>query len=543
MKLVARVTGIFFMAILVLSIGTSVLIPEDYSTSHFPRNDTTLSQSVEIEIGNDSDFIDQGWSGNGTEIDPFVLQNQGLGVSGDTGFIEIRNTSSHFVIRNCQLLLLDIIFFGVSNGKIEGSTLTNCSIIFDSSHDCVLLDNDIFYSTYGYENLWLLRTTGCEIRENQFSGGFIGISLEQSNDTTIADNTFIDHTFGAVSGDFGNTTLINNTFQGTGIKMEFWDPRIDDMPPKFINNSVNGKPPGIFFNLVDAEIDGSDYGQIILARCNETTVVGGSISNCVSGVQLIQSINCTIDGITISDCTWQGITAEWSPRIRIVDSHISNGDEFAIFMSQCPFYFIDNCTIADNLGGIHPHIYSNNGTIKNCTITRNKPPESEYFQTVAGLHLSNNATAIGNTITENNVGIIIYGAYCLVIDNVITYNGYGIYITDTYDGYGEAPYANRIYGNDIGWNYMRNAYDNTLNYNQWDDGVSIGNAWSDYYGIGYYEIARDTYDHFPSFLPKGGIPLFYIHVGVGIPTSIAIIVALIMVSKRRVGIPDQPSES
>ena len=538
MNRVSRITSFLLITVLIFSLFSILLNIEKVPFSGAPIEDFNHSESVFIDIGSDSDFIDQGWSGSGTELDPFVLENQALGSIGeDYGTILIHDTDSYFVIRNCQMLLMDIGFLEMSNGRIEECTFINSTIFLDNSLDFVIFDNDFSHSAFSDETIYMYNTSGCEIRENQFTNGFTGLSLYYSNDTIISDNSFTDFIYSAISGTLHNSTLVNNIFDGTGVRIYYWDQRLADNPPHIQNNTVNGLELGFFFNLVRAEIDGAQYGQIILGNCNETTVVGGTFINCATGVQIFSSTNCTIDSIVVSDCSWQGITAEWSAQIRIVDCHVSNSGVQGIFLSQCPFYNIENCTLEDNLSGINPHIYSNNGTIVNCTIKSNKPPDSEYFALVGGIYLSNNATAIGNTITDNNVGIYIYGANCLVVDNVITHNGYGIYIDEYYSGYGERAYANRIYGNDIGWNDRANAYDRGFSDNEWDDGVSIGNAWSDYYGIGHYQISRLAIDHFPRLLPEGGISLFIIHLGVGIPVSVMIIGILVVKLKRRANNP------
>ncbi|PNX50373.1 MAG: hypothetical protein BV458_13360 [Thermoplasmata archaeon M9B2D] len=182
--------------------------------------------------------------------------------------------------------------------------------------------------------------------------------------------------------------------------------------------------------------------------------------------------------------------------------------------------------------GFLPHIYSNNGTVANCTIKGNKEAIISGYYGI-GLYLSNNSTAIGNIVTENYIGIFIYGGYCLVVQNTVTFNDYGIWLGEAYDGYGERPYGNRIYGNDIGWNNQANAHDAAWRFNEWDDGISEGNGWSDYYGIGYYQISRDSIDHYPRFIPEGGIPLFFIHIGVGVFSGIFAVVLLAIMLKRR----------
>lgn len=537
MNRVSRITSILLITVLIFSLFSVMLNKENAQLTGALIEDFNHSDTVYVDIGTESDFVDSGWSGSGTELDPFVLDNQALGVLGDYGYLQIHDTTSHFVIRNCQMILMDIAFWSISNGIIEECTFINSSITIFESLDCALIDNEFSFNAWGDETVWLLNSSGCEIRENQFTYGFTGLGLHYSNDIIISDNSFTDFLYAGVSGEFANTTLVNNIFEGTGVRTEFWDSRIDDSPPNFQNNIVNGLDLGFFYSLAGAEIDGTQYGQIILGNCNNTMIIGGAFINCGSGLQIISSINCTLDGISVSDCSWQGITAERSARIRIVDCHVSNSGEQGIFLSQCPFYTIENCTLEDNIGGISPHIYSNNGTIVNCTIKSNKPPDSEYFAMVAGIYLSNNSTAIGNTITDNNVGILIYGGHCLVTDNVITHNGYGIYIAEILSGYGERAYANRIYGNDIGWSDRANAFDQYYYFTEWDDGVSIGNAWSDYYGIGYYQISRRAVDHFPRLLPEGGISLFFIHLGVGIPVSIMIVGILVVKVKRRVKLP------
>ncbi|TFG29432.1 hypothetical protein EU528_09775 [Candidatus Thorarchaeota archaeon] len=495
--------------------------------------DFATSDSVYIDIANNSAFIDYGWLGSGTEIDPFVLQYQTLGHYGDYSYLLIHSTDAHFVIRHCHLILMDFVFWSLSNGRIEDCQFTNSSVNLDETVDCTITDNIFSNSTFNDEQIRITRSRHCEITQNSFSDGFTGILLDNSNDTIISDNRFTDFKFGGISGDLANTTLINNELIRTGIRLEYWSTRLAQNLPTLENNTVNGKEPGIFFNLVGAYLEIEQYGQIILGNCNDTTISGGSFINCATGVQIAECYNCTLDSISVSDCTWNSINIERCPNTTISDCFVINCSEIAIFLSQSPFYTIDNCTLRDNLEGILPHIYSNNGTVVRCTILG----KSHVFYG-NGINLSNNSTAIGNTISENYRGIFVYGAHCLIVNNTITRNGYGIVIGDAYTGYSENPYANRIYGNEIGWNYFGNAYDNSWLDNEWDDGISIGNCWSDYYGIGYYVISRDAVDHFPRLLPIDGIPLFYIHLGIVLASTVAIIAILVIVMKRRVNAPE-----
>jgi parallel beta-helix repeat protein len=483
-----------------------------------------------IETAND--FTTNGWSGNGSESNPFILEDKILGSIGNYAYIQISNTDCYFEIRNCQLLLMEVTFGSLSNGKIEDCTFVNSSISIFNSSSCRIIGNEFSYAKYDEgEAIWLSVSSDCEIQQNHFSYGSAGISIYACNNTIISDNIFTEFTRAAVSPDLSNTTLRNNVFENTGIRIEFWDSRIAGRPPVLENNSVNGKDIGFFYNITETQIDADLHGQIILGNCTEITIVDGTFVACSTGVQFLECTNCTIDGTTVSDC-WQGISIEGSPQTRIVDCQVNNSPDEGIFLSSSPFYRIENCTLEGNLNGILPHIYSNNGTVVNCTIRGSK---YAYLSDNAGvgIYLSNNSTAIGNTITGNNIGIFIYGGHCLVVQNTITYNEYGIYLGEEYDGYGEDCFANRIYGNDIGWNHQANAYDACYRYNEWDDGIGEGNGWSDYYGIGYYQISYSSIDHYPRFIPEGGIPLFFVHLGIGVLSGITIVVLLVITQNRR----------
>lgn len=98
------------------------------------------------------------------------------------------------------------------------------------------------------------------------------------------------------------------------------------------------------------------------------------------------------------------------------------------------------------------------------------------------------------TIYNNADGIHFYSASSTLITwNTLVHNDIGI---------SAAGSTNRIYGNRIGWSSL-NGYD--YGTNAWDDGMSIGNSWSDYDGEGVYEILGQNagVDHYPSILQEG----------------------------------------
>ncbi len=120
-------------------------------------------------------------------------------------------------------------------------------------------------------------------------------------------------------------------------------------------------------------------------------------------------------------------------------------------------------------------------------------------QSMEGLFLSNVKRSV---VTRNEIvscagnGIAVYWSYRVNFTrNVIWDNaGYGIKFESDSDNC-------MVYHNEIGKNYMGNAYDDGID-NIWDDSEGFGNYWSDYNASGKYEILGDanSVDNYPMFI-------------------------------------------
>ena len=88
--------------------------------------------------------------------------------------------------------------------------------------------------------------------------------------------------------------------------------------------------------------------------------------------------------------------------------------------------------------------------------------------------LASNCSVINNKIHNSNRGVLLeHTTHCDIINNSIYSNlVYGVDV-------GFLSNNNTVYGNSIGWNGQRNAIDMGEN-NTFDNGISIGNRWSDY---------------------------------------------------------------
>jgi hypothetical protein len=96
------------------------------------------------------------------------------------------------------------------------------------------------------------------------------------------------------------------------------------------NNTVNGKKLGYFLAQSDLEIDGSQYGQIIIATCDNVTIKFGEFSNATIGVIICDSSNCRVINGSLS-LTYQSIAVRESTgtqreRLRLTETPFLPGN-------------------------------------------------------------------------------------------------------------------------------------------------------------------------------------------------------------------------
>jgi hypothetical protein len=122
---------------------------------------------------------------------------------------------------------------------------------------------------------------------------------------------------------------------------------------------------------------------------------------------------------------------------------------------------------------------------------------NNYFTTSdigVGAYESNNVTMALNSITDNRVGLETdYNCQSWTITQCLFFNNTQVGI----DLKATTQFI-KVYSNHFGMN-MAHARDNGAS-NSWDDGVSVGNAWEDYSGIGTYSIPgiAGSVDHYPT---------------------------------------------
>lgn len=150
-----------------------------------------------IVIRNNSDFETQGWPGTGTKGDPYIIEDLLIATSeSDTMCIDIRDTTVHFVIRNCFLYGkhgqwdFGLHIWDSFNGIIEKCTVTENGIYLRDSDNMTITNNLIYQTTE--EALLVVRGRYLNITSNIVHGCKSGMHINsRGGGRTTYVNSFI----------------------------------------------------------------------------------------------------------------------------------------------------------------------------------------------------------------------------------------------------------------------------------------------------------------------------------------------------------------
>jgi len=201
------------------------------------------------------------------------------------------------------------------------------------------------------------------------------------------------------------------------------------------------------------------------------------------------SISSTTAHFRIVDCAFSPISPGFAINVNNAENGLIMGCVTTVNAHSINVYGSTNITLFEcTLSGTCVIIeQSGDCGVNNCSID-GAPGDGVYL-------VGSSDTRIGENIISNNAasGISIqHTDDTLIVNNAIRDNTIDqISITGSSSG-------NRIFNNEIHVSGINGAIDNGDN-NQWDDGVSIGNLWSDYSGLGFYYISgtADSIDHYP----------------------------------------------
>ncbi len=285
----------------------SFIFTVESANSNFLYGDMEISESgVFINIASDQDFINYSFSGSGTALDPYLIENYVID-SFDYGVgIHVEDTTKHFVIRNCSI-----------------KALWTCIFIRDVADYTVTITNNSFNTIYSHQasskGLDLRRTNGASITNNlcKYESvsyldeyGDFGIHLKYTNNTLVENNICLNQ---SDSGIFSIGSE-NNTFSNNSCSFNFCGLMIVDARNALIEkNVITNNIQGFEIIYADAVIKKNSFGY------NER-----------DGLMTYSVFDSEIISNTMEFNGWIGIRSWDTHRCKITYNLIRNNSEYGV---------------------------------------------------------------------------------------------------------------------------------------------------------------------------------------------------------------------
>jgi len=408
--MVRRGVAILLVVVLSFSFMISTSMTDVMKTTEMPEKprmyEISYDSHAPFNITSNSDFETQGWPGNGSITNPYLIQNLNI-TSTDFACIWIANTTSHFIIEDC---LLSASVEGYPLNQLVGAvTLTNVSNgIVERNH---IVDSHTAVSGRLISN--------CSISDNSFSVSYHGIYLIFSNSTMISNNTqgYEPCSNGITVSHSRNCTISLNEFWNITVNgLEAWsnyDVHIVENSFRAATNEDAFSWAGIWvwggelitiqrnviadFGFWGIEVSGRNHtvkennitscNVGIVVRTNNSTIMGNRINGSFRAIEMVQANNTMVHGNTIIgrraygtgiaiyggyDCdvysndisqVAQGIYLQGATRYNVSSNSVTDGRYGFVFgwysnwgLPEGQFF---DCDIVDNAfddGGVYPMI-------------------------------------------------------------------------------------------------------------------------------------------------------------------------------------------
>ncbi|MGA1821525.1 MAG: right-handed parallel beta-helix repeat-containing protein [Thermoplasmatota archaeon] len=360
------------------------LIPDGWGIPASARSSGDhIIEPFRVDRDWDLDVRAQNWPGNGTENDPYILEDRIIDGMGYRYCIFIGNSSRYLIIRNCtitnatgnsehyyfnagitlfrsrNIMVENCTFegnwrFGIyatedcSNIEITGcrfrdnglyavytwmnnSTISNCLIDEPHLDGLLMTGDDNIVRGNAIRNCsnsgMILYGDRHIVSRNIFSGsGYAGLEISGNRDCTVQDNEFIGNRIHAmdIGDDADNNTIRFNSMTECGIFIDMYscdDNLITD------DNTVNGGPVHYWIMNHHSTVP-SNAGQVILDECENVYMSGLEMDGGSTGITAFMCSNISISDSLISNQNSHGISVTYSENISFERTNVTNsGDE------------------------------------------------------------------------------------------------------------------------------------------------------------------------------------------------------------------------
>lgn len=355
-----------------------------------------------ISIGSDFDLdlkaASNGWSGNGTEGNPYIISNLEIDATGYNFAIYLFDIHKHLVISNCILQsanLNGIAMVQVSNVRVENNAINNNgdqAILLYSSNNVTISGN---YCTVNEDGGFLIQdSSNISVIGNVISNSYDGLILEHVDNSTVNNNLL------TLIGACGIYIYYsdNNTFSDNSIDDALYVAYL-----QFSNhNTINGTWCGY-----------TDMDSIYLYQSNFTAIT-----------------NNTLEGSEM----YAGIYIGYSSNNLVANNKVLDTTLFLTYFGVCLDVADDNLVLNNTFTGSWYGISlstANGNTLVNNTCTN---PATVIKGTGINLDGSHENTVIGNKVNNSYAGITLYSSNSNdVLNNICEHiDGDGILVSDSH---------------------------------------------------------------------------------------------------------------
>jgi len=289
-------------------------ISSDIITANQPRFSVSSMTDDPISITKNDAFEKLGFEGNGTETNPYLIENLSIYVKFDGIGISIVSTSVFFVIQNCELFSYDSkTGTGVYLEKVDNGAVVNCS--FDTlaigvsvlkSEDCDFINNSLsslgkgFYLT---QSLWLT------VQGNNLANSGYGVYLNKIDFSDLLGNDLDQCNYGILIESSNGIRSLSNHVVGSFFGVYFHN----TVRSLTFNNVIQSSQYGIYYaysqecNISSSELSKNRYGLSFL-EVDKATILNNLVkSNNDFGVNIKNSRNINIFSSTIFENKGTGL--------------------------------------------------------------------------------------------------------------------------------------------------------------------------------------------------------------------------------------------
>jgi len=460
-------------------LGANMASIEDifYQNSKRPKI-SAFNESIFID-GNDmfaAKAISEGWSGDGSLNDPYIVENYTILAISEHG-IEIRNTNLHFIIRNVSITngrsnyYHGFYLYNVINGILTNNTADNnlAGFLLVNSDNIIFSDNVAINNLHGFRFWHSNDNTLANSTAN--SNLEYGIYLDNSNYNDITRNILFFNEIGGifevdcVGNDISYNRYTPETFFLESDSGEFDADGTFTLTWTVSQNADNYtlyQNGGILAEgLTVTEYNITDLSSGTYEFYVKAFNINGEVDSNI--FKVIVKFHIIIDGNldfhqTAIENNFTGDGSLNDPYV-IENYEISAAIEHGVLIKNTNLHFIiRDVTVNDSILNKHCGFYLEN-------VTHGRLEDNTAYNNQYGFYLKNsfNNTLITNTAIGNTNGLMLDCSYLNILTaNIIIDNRHGFSL--------ESSYNNIISGNEVINNtylgfYLRSSYNNILTEN------------------------------------------------------------------------------